>query len=150
LYQFYNINNILIKEIQKQEARGFEMKHKLKIQELENTVVYLKNHVNNLSIQKKKKKQSNKIYFACSCCQIELMEGEYSKNLNKLRGDLLETQTMFENQRDTLMEKHNVQVRKLERRIAELEEKLKDEELKIQIQAEQIDRLRVRKIYDFL
>ena len=72
------------------------------------------------------------------------MEGEYSKNLNKLRADLLETQTIFENQRDSLVEKHNLQLRKHERRINELEDKLKDEELKIQIQSEQIERLRVR------
>ena len=73
------------------DNRSSEMKYRIKLQEQENLIIFLKN-------------------------QAENLENRYIENLNKMRKELLETQETFERQKMGLNQQYEDKLRNLEER----------------------------------
>lgn len=103
------------------ESKSFEMKYRIKLQEQENLILFLKN-------------------------QAETLDNRYMENLNKMRKEVFETQEAFEKQRIGLNQQYEDKIKRLEDKVNQLERKCDTEITKNKVFEQELDDLRKKKV----
>lgn len=89
-------------EFSGRETRSSEMKYRIKLQEQENLILYLKN-------------------------QAESLETRYLENLNKMRREVIETQESCEQQKAAILQQNEEKIQKIEEKCAVLQRNYEEE-----------------------
>lgn len=103
------------------DSKTSEMKYRIKLQEQENLILYLKN-------------------------QAESLENRYMENLNKMRKEVIETQENCEKQKNNLIYGYEEKIRKLEENLTSLERKYEMEITKNKAFEEEIEGVKKKKV----